>query len=179
MTMTDASSGALSGRRIHVPTVMRFSDLDAYGHVNNVAMLRFFEDARVQAFWAGDPEHEGHLDPGPFADTAVLRSQPGEGTLSVLAHQEIEYLAQIPFLRSPLDVQLWIGRIGGASIDMFYEIHSPVTAREPVLYAHAATTLVLVDASTGRPRRVTDEERAAWAPYVGEPVRFRRGSSSR
>lgn len=173
--MTDASAAAL--RRIHVPTVMRFSDLDAYGHVNNVAMLRFFEDARVQAFWAGDPEEEGHLDPGPFADTAVLRSRPGEGTLTVLAHQEIEYLAQIPFLRSPLDLQLWVSHIGGASIDMSYEIHSPVTAREHVLYARAATTLVLVDAGTGRPRRITDEERSAWEPYLGEQVRFRRGSS--
>lgn len=163
-------------RRIHVPTVMRFSDLDAYGHVNNVAMLRFFEDARVRAFWAGDPEEEDHLEPGPFADTAVLRSKPGEGTLSVLAHQEIEYLAQIPFLRSPLDIQLWIGRIGGASIDMYYEVHSPVTAKEHTLYARAATTLVLVDAETGRPRRVTDEERKAWEPYLGEPLQFRRGS---
>jgi acyl-CoA thioester hydrolase len=170
--MTDAN--AAESRRIHVPTVMRFSDLDAYGHVNNVAMLRFFEDARVQAFWAGDPDEEGHLEPGPFADTAVLRSKPGEGTLSVLAHQEIEYLAQIPFLRSPLDIQLWIGHIGGASIDMYYEVRSPVTAKEHVLYARAATTLVLVDAETGRPRRVTDEERTAWEPYLGEPLQFRR-----
>jgi acyl-CoA thioester hydrolase len=167
------------GRRIHVPTVMRFSDLDAYGHVNNVAMLRFFEEARVQAFWAGDPEEEGHLDPGPFADTAVLRSRPGQGTLTVLAHQEIEYLAQIPFLRSPLDLQLWIGRIGGASVDMYYEVHSPVTAKQQVLYARAATTLVLVDAETGRPSRVTAEARAAWSPYLGEPITFRRGSSAR
>jgi acyl-CoA thioester hydrolase len=177
--MTDASTAAPSDRRIHIPTVMRFSDLDAYGHVNNVAMLRFFEDARVQAFWAGDPDEEGHLDPGPFADTAVLRSRPGEGTLTVLAHQEIEYLEQIRFMRSPLDLQLWIGRIGGASIDMYYEIHSPLTARESVMYARAATTLVLVDAATGRPRRISDEERAAWEPYVGEPLQFRRGSSTR
>ncbi|GAA4171493.1 thioesterase family protein [Gryllotalpicola koreensis] len=174
---TDAAAAA--SRRIHVPTVMRFSDLDAYGHVNNVAMLRFFEEARVQAFWAGDPDEEGHLDPGPFADTAILRSKPGEGTLTVLAHQEIEYLAQIPFLRSPLDLQLWIGHIGGASLDMYYEIYSPVTARERVLYARAATTLVLVDAETGRPRRIGDAERAAWEPYVGEPLQFRRGSGVR
>jgi acyl-CoA thioester hydrolase len=176
-TATGATPEA--SRRIHVPTVMRFSDLDAYGHVNNVAMLRFFEDARVQAFWAGDPDEEGHLDPGPFADTAILRSKPGEGTLTVLAHQEIEYLAQIPFLRSPLDLQLWIGRIGGASLDMYYEIYSPTTAKERVLYARAATTLVLVDAETGRPRRIGAAERTAWEPYLGEPLQFRRGSSSR
>ncbi|MCL2516670.1 MAG: acyl-CoA thioesterase [Microbacteriaceae bacterium] len=174
--MADTDAGMTVGPRIHVPTVMRFSDLDAYGHVNNVAMLRFFEDARVQAFWAGDPDEEGHLEPGAFADTAVLRSKPGEGTLSVLAHQEIEYLAQVPFLRSPLDIQIWVGRLGGASMELYYEVHSPLTAREHVLYARAATTLVLVDAETGRPRRISAEERAAWEPYLGEPLTFRRGS---
>jgi acyl-CoA thioester hydrolase len=164
-------------KRIHVPIVMRFSDLDAYGHVNNVAMLRFFEDARVQAFWTGDPDHDGD-EPGRFADTAVLDSKPGQSTLTVLAHQEIEYLAQIPFFRAPLDIQLWIGRLGGASIEVFYEVHSPATAKEHVLYARAATTLVLIDAASGRPRRISDRERAAWEPYVGEPVRFRRGSAA-
>ncbi|HEY0248360.1 MAG TPA: thioesterase family protein [Gryllotalpicola sp.] len=173
-----AAQAAPVGRRIHVPTVMRFSDLDAYGHVNNVAMLRFFEDARVQAFWAGDPEEESHLEAGAFADTAVLRSRPGEGTLTVLAHQEIEYLAQVPFLRSPLDIQIWVGRLGGASLELFYEVYAPVTAREHVLYARAATTLVLIDAETQRPRRISAEERAAWEPYAGEPLRFRRGSSA-
>ena len=31
---------------------MRWSDMDAYGHVNNVQYLRFFEDARIEAFGA-------------------------------------------------------------------------------------------------------------------------------
>ena len=31
---------------------------------------------------------------------------------------------------------------------------------------------VLVDAATQRPRRINDRERAAWTPYLDEPVQF-------
>jgi acyl-CoA thioester hydrolase len=41
-------------------------------------------------------------------------------------------------------------------------------------YARACTTLVLVDTSTGRPRRITEAERAAWSPYLGEMIALRR-----
>jgi acyl-CoA thioester hydrolase len=44
----------------------------------------------------------------------------------------------------------------------------------PGPYARALTTLVLVDAATGAPRRIGDVERAAWLPYVEEPPTFRR-----
>lgn len=162
-----------SGLRLHVPTAMRFSDLDAYGHVNNVAVLRFFEEARVQAFWSGDAFHDGDTTEDLFP-TAVLDSKPGVGTLTVLAHQEIEYLQTIPYMRAPLDIQLWFGRIGGASIEAYYEVHSPATAAKHTLYARASTTLVMIDAESLSPRRITDAERAAWTPYLGEPVQFSR-----
>ena len=37
-----------------------------------------------------------------------------------------------------------------------------------------APTIVLVDAATQRPRRISPEERAAWAPYAEAPVAFSR-----
>jgi acyl-CoA thioester hydrolase len=36
------------------------------------------------------------------------------------------------------------------------------------------TTLVLVDAASGAPRRIGEAERDAWLPYVEEPPTFRR-----
>jgi hypothetical protein len=35
------------------------------------------------------------------------------GTLTLIARQEIEYLAPVPYRREPLDVQLWFGRRTG------------------------------------------------------------------
>ncbi len=129
-------------------------------------MLTLLEEARIEVFWRGrgasaTPLPELHID---------------EGAQSLIARQEVEYLAQIPHLRDPLDVQLWIGALGGASLDVCYEVCSPEGAEPHVVFARAMSTLVLVDEETGRPRRISDRERALWAPYIEEPVAFRRRS---
>jgi acyl-CoA thioester hydrolase len=155
--------------RLHVPTGLRWSDLDAYGHVNNASMLRLLEEARIQAFWVAD-DAESLVG----ATTAVLDGRPGADTLTLIARQEIEYLAPIPYLRPPLDVQLWLGRLGGASLEVWYGGHSPRGSDPDVLFTKASTTIALVDAATGRPRRINAVERAAWEPYLDEPVDFRR-----
>jgi acyl-CoA thioester hydrolase len=156
---------------MHVPVRIRWSDIDAYGHVNNSAMLRLLEEARILAFWAPDPDE---TDESGAVPEPVIDGRPGSGTLTVIAGQRLEYLASIPYFRRPLDVRLWIGRIGGASIDVSYEVWSPVGHEPAQLYTRATTALVMVDAETNRPRRLTEVERAACAPYVEEPVAFSR-----
>ncbi|GIG53437.1 thioesterase [Demequina activiva] len=153
--------------RIHVPVSLRWSDLDAYGHVNNAEMLRLLEEARIRVFWADAGAGEAG------APTAVIDGGPGADTVTLIASQQIEYLLPVPYVRQPLDVQLWIGRMGGASLEICYEVCSPAGEKEQLVYTRAATTLVLVDAQTQRPRRLSDDERAAWAPHVEEPVTFR------
>jgi acyl-CoA thioester hydrolase len=153
--------------RLHVPIKLRWSDLDAYGHVNNAEMLRLLEEARIEAFWTTDDAAEA-----VGGSTAVLDGRPGADTLTLIARQEIEYLAPIPYLRQPLDVQLWLGRLGGASLEVCYEVRSPEGVVPTTLYSRAATTIVLVDSATQRPRRINERERAAWTPYLDEPVQF-------
>ncbi|BDZ46484.1 acyl-CoA thioesterase [Naasia aerilata] len=157
--------------RLHIPIRLRWSDLDAYAHVNNAEMLRILEEARIQAFWSLDAADESNGD-GP--STAVLDVRPGAAALTLIAHQEMEYLLPIPYMRSPLDIELWIGRLGGASLQVSYEIYSPEGIEPRLLYGRASTTVVMVDAATGRPLRIGDREREAWAPYVEEPVAFTR-----
>jgi acyl-CoA thioester hydrolase len=157
--------------RLHAPVRIRWSDIDAYGHVNNSAMLRLLEEARVLAFWAPDPEElEGPGEvPAPIID-----GRPGSGTLTVIAAQRLEYVASIPYYRRPLDIQMWIGHVGGASVEVSYEVWSPEGDHEPRMFTRATTTLVMVDAATNRPRRLTDVERAACEAYVEPPVEFSR-----
>ncbi|GEK78696.1 acyl-CoA thioesterase [Agrococcus baldri] len=152
--------------RLPVPVRIRWSDLDAYGHVNNAALLTLLEEARVTAFWAGGPEGS--------PTTAIIDAGPGATSLTVIARQEAEYLAQIPHHRQPIIVDMWIGRMAGASMDVCYEVLSP-DQRE--VYARAQTTVVMLDASSGTPRRLTATERAAWEPYLEAPIAFRRASS--
>ncbi|MBU6265835.1 MAG: acyl-CoA thioesterase [Actinomycetales bacterium] len=161
--------------RLHIPTSIRWSDLDAYGHVNNAAMFGLLEEARIHAFWAGDSGHgDDHLA------TRILEGGPTADTFTLIAHQEIEYLAPIPYMREPLDLQMWLGHVGGASLDVCYEIYSPTQTATPEnpqqLFAKATTTIVLVDAKTTKPRRLTDVEREAIAPYTGENITFKRRS---
>lgn len=161
--------------RLNVPIRLRWSDLDAYGHVNNAEMLRLLEEARIIALWSSDDPAAG-VDSGEAisGSTAVLDGRPGADTLSLIARQEIEYLTPIPYMRQPLDVQLWVGRIGGASLELCYEVWSPAGLEPATLYARAATTLVLADAASGRPRRINPRERAAWSPYEEPAIQFHR-----
>jgi acyl-CoA thioester hydrolase len=152
--------------RIHVQIPLRWSDFDAYAHVNNAEMLRVLEEARIQAMWRPD---DGSIGGAP---TAVMDVRPGAETLALIARQEIEYLAPIPYMRAPLDIEMWAGGLGGASIDVNYEVYSPIGVEPRVLYTRAATTVVMVSAETNTPTRVPAELREAWKPYIEARVAF-------
>jgi acyl-CoA thioester hydrolase len=153
--------------RLNVPVQLRWADLDAYGHVNNVQILQLLEEARIEAFWS----HPGTAT-AAGRPTAVIEAGPGALTTTLVARQEIEYLRPLSYRRAPVVVQLWLGHLGGASIDVCYEVHDADVVATP--YARATTTVVLVDTATGRPRRITDPERAAWSPFLEDPIVLRR-----
>ena len=70
---------------VQVP--LRWGDMDAFGHINNVEFLRLLEQARIIAFkdWYGKE-----------------RSVVKEGLL--VAHQEIDYLVQLDYRSTPIEV---------------------------------------------------------------------------
>ncbi|QKJ19323.1 acyl-CoA thioesterase [Microbacterium hominis] len=160
----------MSDTRVHIPIHLRWGDLDALGHVNNTSMLKLLEEARLRAFWSSE---EGEAAP-PTAvlDMSVLEGGGPRATL--IARQEIEYLRPVPYGQRPLDVQMWIGKIGGSSIEVCYEVFSPISDAEQVLYARSSAVVVLVDTASGRPTRLSDTERAAWEPFLGAPIAYRR-----
>ncbi|MFV0373120.1 acyl-CoA thioesterase [Microbacterium sp.] len=154
------------GVRLHIPIALRWGDLDAFAHVNNATMLRLLEEARIRAFWAPLPGEDA-------PPTAVIDSGADSGVQMFVARQEIDYLAPVPYRRPPLDVQMWFGALGGSSADVCYEVFSSPPGGEPTLHVRATTVVVVVDAASGSPTRLTAEMRAAWAPYVGVPLRYR------
>lgn len=153
--------------RLHVPIHLRWGDLDAFNHVNNATMLKLLEEARVRAFWTPIVGEEAPA-------TAVIDAGSDAAELTLIARQEIEYLAPVPYRREPLDVQLWFGKLGGSSVEVCYEVYSPRSDQNQTLYARASSTVVLVDAQTFRPTRLSPRMRDAWAPYVGDPIAFSR-----
>ncbi|MHC2999084.1 4-hydroxybenzoyl-CoA thioesterase [Microbacterium sp. HJ5] len=151
-----------------MPIHVRWGDLDAFNHVNNTSMLKLLEEARVRAFWVPEPGEDA-------PETAVLDSSIFSGVLTLIARQEIEYLAPVPYQRHPLDVQMWFAKLGGSSIEVCYEVRSPretAVGGVQTVYARATTVVVKVDAGSGRPLRLSSEERAVWSPYLGEPIAY-------
>ena len=145
------SSPAVS--RYAVDIQIRWSDMDAYGHVNNVQFLRLIEDARVYAFrhWFGSE-----------------RSLLTEGIL--VARQEIDYLAPLTFNHEPARIDVWCCRISGASFDVGYAVKQPGS---DVTYALAETTLVAYDLDAGTPRRLDQAQREALQRFVDDPPALR------
>ena len=150
--------------RISIPIQIRWSDIDGYGHVNNAAMLTLLEEARIATFWNAD------LPDGSASPTQTLSGGPTADSFTLVARQEVEYLAPLPFSQRPTRVDLWVAKIGGASLEVNYEVHSA----DGVLCAIAATSIVMVDAASGRPRKLRSEERAALDPLLDTPLEFRR-----
>ncbi|MFT4233521.1 MAG: thioesterase family protein [Microbacterium sp.] len=157
--------------RLHVPVPLRWGDLDAFGHVNNVTMARVLEEARVRAFFLTDDSGDD-APPTAVLGPEVLGSL--DGVLTLIARQSIEYLRPVPYQHRPLDVQLWLGRLGGSSMELSYEVHGPREDPEAALYVRAQAIIVMVDATSGRPVRITAEQREAWTPFIEEPVAFSR-----
>jgi acyl-CoA thioester hydrolase len=145
--------GPMPEPRTIIEVPIRWSDLDAYGHVNNVEYLRYLEEARVYAFreWFGQD-----------------RSLLDEGVLVV--RSEIDYLAQLPFTYQPAEIEMWCSRIKGASFDIAYVVRM---RGSDVTYAHAESTLATYDLSENRPRRLGSHEKAALQRILREPVRLR------
>jgi acyl-CoA thioester hydrolase len=140
--------------------------MDSYGHINNVQVLRIVEEARVRALW-------GAGEPGALP-TAVLDPSPEAAVKAVVASTVIEYLAEMPYQADPIDIELWLGKIGGASLEICYELYSPAGATPRTLYARATSTIVTIDGVTGSPARVPDVARHAWADYLEAPIAHRR-----
>lgn len=141
--------------RHRVVISLRWSDMDAYGHVNNVQFLRLLEDARVLAWEAHGTEDGGHL-----VDTAML-----------VAKHEIEYIEPLVFSTTPVAIDLWVSKLGGAGFDMGYEVLDE--GDNPKVYARAESKMVVFDRVSQRPRRLSTEERDRLQAWVDSPVAFR------
>ena len=112
---------------------MRWSDMDAFGHVNNAMYFTYFEQVRVD--W---------LDSINVQHGLVLAN------ISCTFIQPLKYPAE-------LEVRLYAGPPGRSSLDTYYEIYDK--AKADVLCALAHATIVWYDHATGQSREIPREVR--------------------
>jgi acyl-CoA thioester hydrolase len=114
----------------HYPVQVRFSDVDVYGHVNNVKYFEYFMEARIlmtSRLWADLPE--GTPEPA-----------------MVVAQTDVDYRLPILFRQEPYDAWSWISHVGTTSVT----IESDICDRETVL-SRSRVVSVFFDPETGRP----------------------------
>ena len=117
---------------------MRWSDMDAYGHVNNVVFLGYFEMARVDLFF----------------ERASLEERTGLRRGTVVAEHSIRYRLPVVYSAQPLEVQIWVSDVRAAAFTCHYEVFD-----HGKLAVTGSTLLVPYDFSIVRPRRLTTEEK--------------------
>ena len=127
---------------------VRFSDVDANGHVNNVRFLEYLEDARIALYldYAGAlPEDRGGL---PAVRFAIVR-------------HEVDYRKPLSFRHGSVRVESWMTKVNWASCELAAEICS-----DDGVFVEACSTIVGFDPHTARPRRFTVPERAFLKRYL-------------
>lgn len=118
--------------RCHV----RFSDVDIYGHVNNVKYFEYYQEARLAYISSLGPENDDSL----FA--------------IVLARMDVVYRRPILFRTEPYQIETRVSRVGSSSFGLAAEIRDGDT-----MLSKADAVMVAFDPRGQTARPLSDLER--------------------
>lgn len=122
---------------------IRFRDLDAFGHVYHAEYLTLLDEARTgwfsEALGCTEPEHY------------------------VVAHLEIDYVSSVRREDDAVRTDFVVEQVGTTSVTLGETTY----ARDGRVVARSRTVAVLRDPESGRPRPVSDDERARAASWAG------------
>lgn len=122
---------------------LRWTDLDAYRHVNHARVVTLLEEARIELAFtqAGQESLTG------FADGLLV------------ARMEVDYRRQIAYRPDALRVAMTVRDVRAASFTIDYALHDGPDATDPVA-VRASTGMALYDLRSGNVRRMDTDERA-------------------
>ncbi|MPZ63944.1 MAG: acyl-CoA thioesterase [Propionibacteriales bacterium] len=115
---------------------VRWSDVDSYGHVNNVKYFEYFQEARIAFF------------------SRIAEPDPGRTERFVVARLEVDYRRPILFRPEPFMIESWVSRLGTSS----YDIEAEIRDGDEVL-SRSQAVIVAYDLAAGRSRPLNDRER--------------------
>lgn len=130
----------------YYPLQVRFSDVDVYGHVNNVKYFEYFQEARIVAMtriWED------------VADAAV-------DVPVVVAQIDVDYKVPILFRTEPYDAHSWVSHVGRSSFVVESEIRNG-----DVVLARARVVMVTFDPVTQRAVPAPEVYRTLLAERLG------------
>jgi acyl-CoA thioester hydrolase len=140
--------------RHHFDAPMRWADLDQLGHVNNVIFVDYLQEARVDMLRVHAPDARA----GKLADgVVVVRHSVSFETPLTFSSGSVH--------RQSVHIESWITEIRAASFTIAYEVVTGA-GEQRVTFARASTVLTPYVFDTGRPRRITAEERIGLERYL-------------
>lgn len=140
------------------PVLVRWSDLDSYGHVNNTRFFTYLGEACLALL----AELGEEVSAGPDAASAAWR----------VLRQDVHYVGQIEHRLEPYRVRTAFAPVEAESVTVVAEIDDPLSG---AVLSRATTVLGLADAF-GRPGAVPDAVRSAAARWPAEAGTGRRMS---
>ena len=122
---------------VHVERIpIRWGDMDAMGHVNNIVYFRYMEQARISWF--------EHLVPG----------DAWKSTGIVIANASCNFRRAMTY-PGTVEVKVFVARPGRSSVATYYDL-----CIESEVYADGAAVVVFIDMPTQKPLPIPEEIRA-------------------
>ncbi|MFZ2512010.1 MAG: thioesterase family protein [Gordonia sp. (in: high G+C Gram-positive bacteria)] len=131
---------------------VRWSDMDAFGHINHARMVTLMEEARIQWLLSAGEKY------APLIKSAMI------------VHVEIRYQAQLRHDDSPLSIAMWITGHRNVDFTIGYEIRRASAGYDTKPACVASTQMAVVDLEAHTLRRMTVAEKGYLAELgrIGE-----------
>lgn len=135
----------MSHRTVELDLEIYTFDIDFAAHVSNITYIRWLEIARLQLL----------VDAGVPTTDLLER-----GVAPVLIRTEIDYRSPL-VLGDPVHVSLWLTELRAASATLEFAVTSGDR-----LAATAVQRGLFVSTESGKPRRLTPDDRSRFAPFL-------------
>jgi acyl-CoA thioester hydrolase len=147
-------SAALSDYPVVITLPILWGDQDSFGHVNNTIPIRWFESARIAY----------------MEKSGVRHVTDASGLGPILAAIDCNYRRQLHY-PDTVQVGARVSSIGRTSMIMEHVVFSEKLG---VLAAYGTSTVVMFDYVANKPRRISEELRAAFEKIEGRKIEGRK-----
>lgn len=133
--------------KFSMPINIRWNDMDALGHVNNVYYFEYFQVAR-----------------GIYMPT-VSENWDWTKFMFVIAHIECNYIQELSMLHKKPEIKVRASRLGNKSFDFEYVIISEKDDGEKILHATGKSTQVMINTQLKKSIELPDWLRSDLSNY--------------
>ncbi|WP_424216133.1 acyl-CoA thioesterase (plasmid) [Streptomyces sp. BI20] len=128
---------------------LRWADMDAYGHVNNVQYARIAEEGRIRM----------------LAGIFRPKGESAGGRHFVVAEQRIAFHRPLDYRAEPISVHVWVSALRGVSFDV-----ECLVCDGFLVHASCRTKVVSCDLDNAGIRALTAAERARLSMFRDPPT---------